>query len=76
MKGVYNMAKKTSETPSTRKLYDEYTKQLDALNATSPADYVSILGRVFHERSNLGLGYTGLLLIRIEEEVKQLLRKE
>lgn len=70
------MAKKTSETTSTRKLFDEYTNQLDALKATTPADYASILGKVFHERSNLGLGYTGLLLIRIEEEVRQLLRKE
>lgn len=70
------MAKKTSEASTTRKLYDEYTHQLDTLNATNIADYASILAKVFHERSNLGLGYTGLLLIRIEEEVRQLLRGE
>lgn len=64
-----------AKTTASRGRFDGYMKELDELKATSISDYAPILGKVYQERSSLGLGYTGVLLIRIEEEVRDLLKK-
>lgn len=70
------MAKKNiKDTATSEERFNTYMEELDTLKATGITDYAPILSKLFHERATLGLGYTGLLLIRIEEEVKNILKE-
>lgn len=64
-----------AKTTASKSRFDSYMKELDELKPTCVADYAPILGKVYQERSALGLGYAGVLLIRIEEEVRDLLKR-